>query len=76
MKVKVSVAQLCPALHDPMDCSLPGSSVEFFVHGIIQAKILEWVAMPPPGDLPDPGIKPGSLTSPALEGRFLAYYWQ
>ena len=34
--------QLCPALCDPMDCSLPGSSV----HGILQARILEWVAMP------------------------------
>ena len=29
-----------------MDCSLPGSSMEFFVHGILQAKILEWVVMP------------------------------
>ena len=73
MKVKVSVAQLCPALHDSMDCSLPGSSVEFFVHEILQAKILERVAMPPPGDLPDPGLIP--LTSPALAGRFLASYW-
>ena len=35
------VAQSCPALCDPMDCSLPGSSV----HGIIQAGILEWVAI-------------------------------
>ena len=35
-------AQLCPTLCDPTDCSLPGSSV----HGIIQARILEWVAMP------------------------------
>ena len=34
--------QLCPTLCDPMDCSLPGSSV----HGILQARILEWVAMP------------------------------
>ena len=34
--------QLCPTLYDTMDCSLPGSSV----HGIIQARILEWVAMP------------------------------
>jgi len=42
------VAQLCPTLCDPMDCSPPSSSV----HGILQAKILEWVAMPPPGDLP------------------------
>jgi len=36
-----------------MDCSLPGSSV----HGIFQARILEWVARSPPGDLPYPGIK-------------------
>ena len=37
-KVKVLVAQSCPTLCDPMDCSLPGSSV--------QARILEWVAIP------------------------------
>ena len=36
-----SVAQSCPALCDPMNCSLPGSSV----HGIFQASILEWVAI-------------------------------
>ena len=35
------VAKLCPTLADPMDCSLPGS----FVHGILQARILEWVAI-------------------------------
>ena len=42
MKVKSEseVAQLCPTLSDPMDCSLPGSSV----HGIFQARVLEWVA--------------------------------
>ena len=34
-------AQLCPALCDPMDCSLPGSSV----YGIFQARVLEWVAI-------------------------------
>ena len=34
--------QLCPALCNPMDCSLPDSSF----HGILQAKILEWVAIP------------------------------
>ena len=39
---KVSqVAQSCPTLCDPMDCSLPGSSV----HGIFQARILEWMAI-------------------------------
>ena len=37
-----SDAQLCPTLCDPVDCSLPDSSV----HGILQARILEWVAMP------------------------------
>ena len=36
-----SVTQSCPTLCDPMDCSLPGSSV----HGIFQARILEWVAI-------------------------------
>ena len=46
-----------------MDCSPPGSSV----HGILQARRQEWVAMTPPGDLPEPGIKPTSL---ALAGRF------
>ena len=35
------VAQSCPTLCDPMDCSLPGSSV----HGIFQARVLEWVAI-------------------------------
>ena len=34
--------QLCPTLRDPMDCSLPGSSV----HGNLQARMLEWVALP------------------------------
>ena len=43
MKVKSQseVAQSCPTLSDPMDCSLPGSSV----HGIFQARVLEWVAI-------------------------------
>ena len=39
--VKVKVAQSCPTLCDPMDCSLPHSSV----HGIFQARVLEWVAI-------------------------------
>ena len=43
MKVKSQseVAQSCPTLCDPMDCSLPGSSV----HGIFQARVLEWGAI-------------------------------
>ena len=40
--VCVSVTQLCSTLCDPMDCNPPGSSV----HGILQARILEWVAIP------------------------------
>ena len=50
-----------------MDCSPPGSSV----HGISQARILEWVPFSPPGDLPDPGIKPVSPASPALQADSL-----
>ena len=43
MKVKseCEVTQSCPTLRDPMDCSLPGSSV----HGIFQARVLEWGAV-------------------------------
>ena len=41
MKVKSEVAQSFPTLCDPMDCSLPGSSIR----GILQARILEWVAI-------------------------------
>ena len=40
--VRVLAVQSCPTLCDPMDCSPPGSSV----HGILQAKILEWVVIP------------------------------
>ena len=47
----------------PMDYSLPGSSV----HGISQARILEWVAIPSPGDLPDLRIEPAFL---ALQADF------
>ena len=50
---------VCPTLCDPVDNNLPGSTV----HGILQAKILEPVAISSPGDLPNPGIK---LRSPAL----------
>ena len=43
MKVKSEseVSQSCPTLSDPMDCSLPGSSI----HGIFQARVLEWGAI-------------------------------
>ena len=58
--------QSCPDLCDPMDRSQAASSV----HGILQARILEWVPGPLSGDLPNPGIKPQSLMSPALAGGF------
>ena len=49
-----------------MDYSPLGSSA----HGILQARILTGLPCPPPGDLPDPGIKPLSLASPVLAGSF------
>ena len=58
--------QPCPALCDRVDCSLPGSSV----HGIFQARTVEWVATSPLGNLLNPGIEPVSLMSPALAGGF------
>ena len=61
-----SVAQLCPTLCDPMDISQAPLSMEF-------SKQEYWSGFPfpTPGDLPKPGIKPTSLASPALAGRFL-----
>ena len=56
--------QSCPTLCDPMDCSLPGSSV----HGILQASILEWVAMPSSRGSSCLVIELESLMSPALAG--------
>ena len=58
----------CLALRDPVHCSPPGSSVG----GILQTRILEWLPCPPPGDLPDPGIKPAAFMSPALAGGLFA----
>ena len=62
-----------------MECSTPGCSV----HGVFQARTLEWVAMPcpPPGDLLDPGIEPispaliGRFSTTVLKSRFLFYVW-
>ena len=61
MKVKSEreVIQLCPTLSDPMDCSPPGS----FVHGISQARVLEWGAI---------AFSTISLRSPELAGGFFA----
>ena len=62
----VASLQSCLILCDAMDCSLPDSSD----YGIFQVRILEWVAMPSPGDLSNPGIKLVCLTFPALAGWF------
>ena len=53
--LKVKVAQSCPTLCDPMDCT---------VHAILQARILKWEPFPTPKDLPNSGIEP---RSPALQ---------
>ena len=58
------VTQSSPTPCVPMDCNPPGSSV----HGILQPRIVEWVAMPTSGDLPCPGIK---ATSPAWQDDYL-----
>ena len=58
------VTKSCPALATPWTLTLPGSSV----HRILQARILEWVAISFSGDLPDTGIKP---RSPALQADSL-----
>ena len=62
-----AAAQSCRTLCEPLDCSPPGS----YVHGIFQARILELVAFPPLGDLSDPGLKPTSPVSPALQADSL-----
>ena len=59
MQGKVKVAQSRPTLCDPMD---------YTVHGILQARILEWVSFSSPGDLPNPWIEP---RSPALQADSL-----
>ena len=55
-----------------MDCSPPSSSL----HGILQARILEWVARPAPGGPPEPGIEFASPVAPALLADSLPLsYW-
>ena len=63
MKVKCEseVSQSCPTLSNPMDCSLPG----FSIHGIFQARVLEWVAIAFSDDQPRQHIKSRDITSPA-----------
>ena len=65
--VKVLVAQLCLTLCDPMDCSLPG----FSVHEILQARILEWVAIPFPRGSSEPR---GWTRVSRIAGRFFTIW--
>ena len=74
----VLVTQLCPILCDPVNCSPPVSSV----HGILQVRILGWIAIPYPGHLPYPGIEPWSTSlqadslpfeSPGKHNRFTVW---
>ena len=59
--------QSCLTLCDLIDCSLPGSSA----HGILQARTLEWFAMPCPRGSSHPGIEPTSPAFPALQADSL-----
>ena len=61
------VTKSCPTVCNPMDSSRPGSSV----HGLLQARILEWVAISFSRDLLDSGIEPTSHVSPALQADSL-----
>ena len=63
--MSVLVAQLYPTVYDSIDCRLPGSSV----HGILQSRILEWIAIPFPGDLPDLGIESGRFFTSKPPGK-------
>ena len=80
MRACAKLLQSCLTLCDPVDYSPPGSSV----HGLLQARILEWVAVSLSGDLPDSGIEPVSPVAPALQadslllshwGRFAMNIW-
>ena len=55
-----------PWIEDPHGLQYMGS----FVHGIFQARMLEWVSFPSPGDPPNPGIEPTTLISLVVASRF------
>ena len=62
VKSDSEVAQLCPTLRDPMDCGLSGSSI----HGIFQARVLEWGAI----------AFSGLLSIPQANSNFEAWFWR
>ena len=57
------MASSCPTLCDSMDYSPPS----FYIHGILQTRVLEWVAMPSPEHLPNPGTEPSYSVSATLQ---------
>ena len=59
--------QSCPTLHDSMVCSAPGSSI----HGIFQARVLEWGAIAFSGWALQPGAIPPNMAPGSREARFL-----
>ena len=67
MKVKSEseIVQSFPTLSDPMDCSLPGSSV----HGIFQARVLEWGAVAFSDSLSSPSLLPNTIVSQDLSSK-------
>ena len=64
--MRAKLLQSCPTLRNPMDCSPPDSSF----HGVLQARILEWVAMPSSRGSSQPRDRKCISVSPALTGRF------
>ena len=76
-KSESEVAQSCPTLRDPMDWRLPGSSI----HGIFQARVLEWVAIAfseranysPPNPIPLPPPNPLLKLNPGNQERIIRY---
>ena len=68
--VHAKSSQSCPTLCNPVDCSPPGSSV----HGILQARTLEWAAIFSSRGSFQPRVRPASLMSPALAGVFFTSY--
>jgi len=72
MRICAKSLESCPTLCGPMDCSPPGSSV----HGFSRQKYRSGLPCPPPGDLPDPGIKPVAPVAPAmLADSLLLSHW-
>ena len=65
--VRAKLLKSCPTRCDPMDCSPPGSSV----HGILQARILEWVAVPTSSSIQGLNL----CLSPAMAGRFFFFFF-